>query len=339
MGAVEIFPDDRPGPAAPETSPGTGRVSLLRRIGERIGASLLVIWLSITMTFIALQVVPGDPLKLIMGPGAILTPQAIAILRQAFGLDRPILYRYVGYFVGLLRGDLGLSYRSQQPVSSLIAGQVGPSLALTAAALLLAWFLAVASIVFTARRNRVVESVGRSLEVTLGSLPDFWLGLILITIFAFTLHWFASSGGGFLTSLVLPAAALAIPLAGFLAQVMRQSFEDALDQPFSLSARARGVSDWRLRLRHGLPHAALPALALSSWAFGWLISGSVAIEIIFARRGLGSLIFTAVSQRDYPVIMGSVVVIAVLYVFINLLTDVLSILVDPRAARPRDGAA
>ena len=200
MGAVETSPDERPGPVAPEMSAGSGRVSLLRRIGERIGASLLVIWLSITMTFVALQVVPGDPLKLIMGPGAILTPQAIAVLRQQFGLDRPILYRYVGYFVGLLHGDLGLSYRSQQPVSSLIAGQVGPSLALTAAALLLAWLLAVASIVFTARRNRAVESAGRSLEVTLGSLPDFWLGLILITIFAFTLHWFASSGGGFLAS-------------------------------------------------------------------------------------------------------------------------------------------
>src|ERR1700712_37666 len=223
MGAVETFPDERPGPVAPEMSAGSGRVSLLRRIGERIGASLLVIWRSITMTFVALQVVPGDPLKLIMGPGAILTPQAIAVLRQQFGLDRPILYRSAGSFVGLLHGDLGLSYRSQQPVSSLIAGQVGPSLALTAAALLLAWLLAVASIVFTARRNRAVESAGRSLEVTLGSLPDFWLGLILITIFAFTLHWFASSGGGFLASLVLPAAALAIPLAGFLAQVIAQS--------------------------------------------------------------------------------------------------------------------
>jgi peptide/nickel transport system permease protein len=339
VGVVQSYPSRLPGPEAPEASPAFGRVSLLRQIGNRIGAALLVIWLSVTLTFVALQVVPGDPLKLIMGPGAILTPQAIAVLRQQFGLDQPILYRYVGYFVGLLHGDLGLSYRSQQPVSSLIAGQVLPSLALTGAALLLAWVLAVGSVVISARRNRVTESIGRSVEVTLGSLPDFWLGLILITVFAFTLHWFAASGGGFLAGLVLPAAALAIPLAGFLAQVMRQSFEDALDQPFALSARARGLRDWRVRVRHALPHAALPALALSSWAFGWLISGSVAIEEIFARRGLGSLIFTAVSQRDFPVIMGSVVLIAVLYVFINLLTDVLAILIDPRAERAADRSA
>lgn len=312
----------------PATSPG-----LPQRICGRIGAALFVTWLAITLTFIALQVVPGDPLKIIVGPGAIMSPAAIADLRHTFGLDEPVLTRYGSYLLGLLHGNLGISYRSQQPVSALIAGQIGSSLALTGSALLIAWVLAVLSIVFTAHRSRAVESLGRTIEVTLASLPDFWLGLILITVFAFTLHWFAASGGSFLSMLVLPSFALAIPLAGFLAQVMRQSFEDALDQPFTLSSRARGVGDWRVRLRHGLPHAALPAIALSSWAFGWLISGSVAIEAIFSRRGLGSLIFTAVSTRDFPVIMGNVVVIAVLYIFINLLTELLSIAIDPRSGR------
>jgi peptide/nickel transport system permease protein len=315
------------------------RPRLSRQIGNRVGAALFVSWLAVTLTFVALQVVPGDPLKIIIGPGAILTPAAIADLRHAFGLDQTILTRYGRYFAGLARGDLGISYRSQQPVAGLIAGQLGSSLALTAAALAIAWVLAVTSIVLTARRNRVTEGLGRTLEVTLAALPDFWLGLILLTVFAFTLHWFAASGGSFLSTLVLPSFALAIPLAGFLAQVMRQSFEDALDQPFALSSRARGVSDWRVRVRHGLPHAALPALALSSWAFGWLISGSVAIEAIFSRRGLGSLIFTAVSKRDFPVIMGSVVVIALLYIVINLLTEVLSLVIDPRAAQTQQAGS
>jgi peptide/nickel transport system permease protein len=322
------------GDASP-VAPQTGRA---RRIFGRVGAALFVTWLAITLTFIALQVVPGDPMKIIVGPGSIMSPAAIANLRQIFGLDEPILARYGSYLLGLLHGNLGLSYQNQQPVSALIAGQIGSSLALTGAALLIAWVLAVSSIVFTARRSRAVESLGRTIEVTLASLPDFWLGLILITVFAFTLHWFAASGGSFLSQLVLPSFALAIPLAGFLAQVMRQSFEDALDQPFTLSSRARGVSDWRIRLRHGLPHAALPAIALSSWAFGWLISGSVAIEAIFSRRGLGSMIFSAVSKRDFPVIMGNVVVIALLYIFINLLTDLLSIAIDPRSDRIEGGA-
>lgn len=330
--------------AAPnhDQTPLGGRVErrhqlLLCGIGRRLGAALLVTWLAITLTFIALQVVPGDPLKIIVGPGAILSAAALADLRHAFGLDQTIPERYIGYFWGLLHGDFGLSYRSQQPVAGLILGQIGSSLALTAAALVLSWILAIGSIIMTARRGRMLESMGRTVEVGSASLPDFWLGLILITVFAFTLHWFAASGGSFLSNLVLPSFALAIPLAGFLAQVMRQSFEDALDQPFALSSRARGVTDWRVRLRHGLPHAALPALALSSWAFGWLISGSVAIEAIFSRRGLGSLIFKSVSNRDFPVIMGSVVVIALLYILINLMTDLVSLAIDPRFGRTRAG--
>jgi len=303
---------------------------LAARVALRVGSSLVVIWLSVTLTFIALQIVPGDPLKIILGPGAIVTPEAIAALRHTFGLDKPLLVRYFSYFIGLLHGDLGSSYRTQQPVSALIAGQIGSSITLTLSSLALAWMLALVSTVVTGKRGHMVEGIGRSLEVSLASLPDFWVGLILVTVFAFTLHWFPSAGGSSLRALVLPSFALAIPLAGFLAQVMRQSFGDALDQPFTLSARARGSSDWRVRILHGLPHAVLPGIALSSWAVGWLIGGSVAIEQIFARRGLGTLILVAVSRRDFPVIMGSVVLIAVLYVFVNLATDALSLAIDPR---------
>ncbi|MBB4201010.1 hypothetical protein CCR94_00680 [Rhodoblastus sphagnicola] len=297
---------------------------------SRVGAALVVLWLSVTLTFIALQVAPGDPLQAIFGPGVTPSPEAIASMRKQFGLDHPVSIRYLAYLVGILHGDLGLSYTTKQPVSQLVLGQAGSSLMLTGASLTLAWLLAVASVVLTTRRRWRTEAAGRSLEIIAASLPDFWLGLILITIFAFTLHWFPSAGGDGLQALVLPALALAIPLAGWLAQVMRQSFADALDQPFALTARARGVGEWRIRLRHALPHAVLPGLALSSWAVGWLIGGSVAIEQIFARKGIGTLLLAAVSKRDYPVIMGSVFLIAAVYVAVNLATDAIHVAIDPR---------
>lgn len=290
---------------------------------RRVGAALLVIWLASSLTFVALQVIPGDPLQVILGPGATATPDVIAALRVEFGLDQPLWTRYTGFLSGLVSGDLGLSFRSKQPVAGLIAGQLGSSLLLTFSALALAWLLALGSILLSSRRSSWAERSGRTLEVTLASLPDFWVGLLLISLFAFKLHWFPSAGGSSFAALILPVVTLALPLAGFLAQVMRQAFEDAMAQPFVLSSRARGTSDWQVRLRHGLPHAVLPAIGLSSWAVGWLIGGSIAVEQIFARRGLGTLIVTAVGKRDYPVIMGCVVVIAAVYVVVNLLTDLL----------------
>lgn len=316
--------------ASLSSGPPSRGASLARRAAVRLGTAVVVLWLSVTLTFIALQVVPGDPVRIILGPSTMPTEAVIAALRLQYGLDEPVLVRYASYFAGLLHGDMGLSFISRQPVAKLIAGQAVSSLVLTAAALGLAWVLAIASIVFTTRRRPVVEAAGRAGEVITASLPDFWLGLILVTVFAFTLHWFPAAGGKSLRALVLPALALAIPLAGWLAQVMRQSFADALDQPFALSARARGLGETMIRLRHGLPHAVLPGVALSSWAVSWLIGGSVAIEQIFARKGIGSLILTAVSKRDYPVIMGCVLLIAAIYVVVNLVTDAIQFAVDPR---------
>jgi peptide/nickel transport system permease protein len=301
----------------------------------RSGSALLVLWVAITLTFVALEVVPGNPLDMIVGPGASLSPAALAELRQEFGLDQSVAQRYLGYLSHLLRGDLGLSYHSKQPVSALIAGQVGSSALLTAAALAVAWFLALLSVLTTARRHPAIAAGGRTLEVVAAAIPDFWLGLVLATIFAFSLHWFPSAGGQSWSALVLPSLALGIPLAGFLAQIMRQAFDDALDQPFALSSRARGTRDIAVRVRHALRHAVLPGIALSNWAVGWLIGGSVAIERIFARHGLGTLILTAVSQRDFPVIMGVVILIAALYVLVNAVTDTVTFVLDPRVARRR----
>ncbi|MCB8877500.1 ABC transporter permease [Acidisoma silvae] len=301
-----------------------------RRLATRLASGLLVLWVSVTLTFLALQVVPGDPVKIIAGPGAVLTPDAVAALRQQFGLDQPAVERYLHYLLGLAHGNLGMSYESQQPVTTLIFGQLGSSVALTLAALSVAWIVALLGILLTAARSPVWGGLGRGFEVITSALPDFWLGLLLITAFSFKLHWFPAIGRG-LSGLILPALALGIPLAGFLGQITRQSFEDAMAQPFALSVQARGASDLRLRLRHALRHALLPGIALSNWSVGWLLGASVAIEQIFARRGLGALILEAVQRRDFPIIMGSVVLIALVYVLVNIVTDGLTFLVDRRS--------
>lgn len=309
-------------------SPGLVLLNVTRRLAERLTAGLLVLWVSVTLTFLALQVVPGDPVKIIAGPGAVLTPDAVAALRKQFGLDQTAPERYLHYLLGLTQGSLGISYESQQPVTGLILAQLGSSAALTLAALAVAWVVAITVILLTAARAPLVDGIGRAFEVVTAALPDFWVGLLLVTVFAFTLHWFPSIGHG-LRGLVLPALALGLPLAGFLGQITRQSFADAMNQPFALSVRARGASETRLRLRHALRHALLPGIALSNWAIGWLIGGSVAMEQIFARQGIGTLILTAVERRDFPVIMGSVVLIALIYVVTNIVTDVLTFWVDP----------
>ncbi len=295
---------------------------LFSRLLYRVRAGVVVLWASLSLVFVAFQFIPGDPVKIIAGPGAVLSPEAIAALRVQFGLNLSETQRYIHYFAGLVQGDLGTSYASQQPVTSLIADQLGSSLALTGAALAFAWFMVLLWITLTASRSAVLNAIGRGVEIISSSLPDFWVGLLLITLFAFRLHWFPVIGTGW-RGIILPALALAIPLAGFLGQVIRQSFDDAMNKPFALSVRARGSHPSRLRIRHVLRHAVLPGISLSNWAVGWLLGGSVAIEQIFARQGLGNMILDAVQRRDLPVIMGIVAVIAVAYVMVNLVTDIL----------------
>jgi peptide/nickel transport system permease protein len=194
----------------------------------------------------------------------------------------------------------------------------------------LAWLIALATTLLTTRRGAAVEETGRALEVTMASLPDFWIGLLLLMLFGFTLHWVPVVGGGGLVSLLLPALALGIPLGGYLAQVSRQSLQDVLDQPFALTARARGMSDWGVRIRHALRHAALPGVSLSGVAVGWLISDSVAVEAVYARRGIGTVLLDAVSSRDYPVVLGVALILALTYVVVNLVVDLVYPLIDPR---------
>jgi peptide/nickel transport system permease protein len=282
-----------------------------------------------TIVFFLQQAVPGDPAVAILGGrDANPQPDAIKAVTEEYGFDKPLIVQYLAFLGGLLRLDFGNSYTLKQPVLDVIASQIGPTLALTVSALVLAWILSVASVLLTAGRRRWGR-VGSALETIAAGLPQFWIGLVLLLVFAVKLQWFPVIGTGVL-GLVLPALTLAIPLAGFLGQVTRDEFEDRLRSPFVLSSRSRGVSEGEIRARSVLRHAALPGIALSGWGLGSLISGAVVVEIIFARQGIGQVLVTAVNAQDLPLVIGITFVVALTYVVANLLTDLAYVAVDPR---------
>lgn len=316
---------------------------ILRTVLGRFGAALLVVWVTATIVFVALRAT-GDPLEAILGgPGSQAGPEAVAEARLSYGLDQPVFVQYLSQLRRTATLQFGDSYARKQPVADLLAAHVPPTVLLASLALLLAWVLALAgALASTARRGwigRATRAVLAGIETIVSVTPHFFLGAILILVFASGLGWFpATSSGSAPAGLVLPVVTLAVPLAGYLAHVMHGSLAEADAAPFATTARARGGSEARVLLTHTLRHAALPALALSGWAYGSLLSGAVVVEALFARPGLGRLLLEATLVRDVPVVVGAVAVIALLYVAVMFLTDLLEWVVDPRL-RPRTRTA
>ncbi|MDL9948135.1 ABC transporter permease [Gordonia sp. ABSL11-1] len=298
----------------------------------KIGGMVLVLWGVATVTFFGLRLIPGDPAEAAAGgPGSQATAAELDAIRSQYGLDRPLVVQYLTYLKGLLSGDLGQSYGQHRPVTQLIGEQLANTLILTAAALVTAWVIAVAFVLIASRGGRIGAAATSSLEVVSAALPTFWLGAILIVIFSSKLRLLPAAGGGnSFDALVLPVITLAIPLAGFLGQSIRESFDIALDAPFTVSARARGEGEIGVRMIHALRHAALPGLHISGWAFGALISSAVIVETLFARPGIGRLLQNAVLVQDVPVVVGVVLLIALIYVLVNIVTDLIAEIIDPR---------
>ncbi|WP_460740406.1 ABC transporter permease [Microbacterium neimengense] len=308
---------------------------VLRWVAARVGSALLVVWLVSTVVFFALRA-SGDPLEAILGgPGSQAGPETVEAATRAYALDQPLVVQYLLQLSRIATVQLGDSYARKQPVADLIAAQLPSTLLLATLALVVAWVLAlIGAIIVTVGRGRaarVVSTVLRSVETIATVMPQFWLGAVLILLFAATWRVLpATSVGADPAGLVLPVLTLAVPIAGFLAQVMRDSLSSADAAPFATTARSRGASEVRVLLRHTLRHAALPALALSGWAYGSLLSGAVVVEALFARPGLGRLLIDAATARDVPLVIGAVVVVALIYVVVVVLTDAAELLVDPR---------
>ncbi|WP_349270728.1 ABC transporter permease [Mycolicibacterium parafortuitum] len=315
------------------TAPAVARRTRLgvRRVLVRIAGVVGVLWGAATLTFVAQQLMPGDPAQTILGgAGARPTPEQLAAVRQQYGFDEPAITQYLNFVGGLLRGDLGTSYILKQPVADIIGHHLGPTLTLTLVSLVTAWVVAVTVTLLTAHRQRWLASIGSGIETFLAALPQYWLGIVLLVLFAIQLRLVPVIGDDGPIGLVLPALTLALPLAGYLGQVTRDEFSSAMEQPFAVSARARGMTDWGVRWRHALRHAVLPGLTLSGWALGSLFSTAVIVESVFVRPGLGRVLVDAVTSKDMPVVIGVTLFVAAVYVLANLLVDTGFVRIDPR---------
>lgn len=297
----------------------------------RLGGVVFVLWAVATVTFFAIRLIPGDPAEAILGgPGSQASAAALAKARADFGLDQPLPLQYLHYLGRLAVGDLGQSYALRQPVVTVIGQNLGGTLLLAAVSLVVAAAIALGLAAWSAWGGPGASAVSSVLEVVAAAVPHFWLAISLILLFSTTLDWLPPVSVPGAAGLILPVLTLAIPLAGFLGQVMRESILDAMASPFVLAARARGEGSNGVFWRHALRHAAIPAIGLAGWAFGALISGAVVVETIFARPGIGRSLLSAVQQRDVPLVVGVVIVVALGYMLVTTLTDLADRLVDPR---------
>ncbi|MBT2227615.1 ABC transporter permease [Nonomuraea sp. NEAU-A123] len=305
--------------------------SILRLVGWRLLAGVGVLWGAATLTFLVLHFTPGDPAQAIVGgENAAPTPEVIAQVTAEYGLDQPWYLQYLDHLWRIVRGDLGTSYRLHTPVTQAIGEQAAATVELALAAAVIGLALALAVAVATAKRRRWIRGLAAGSELVVASTPTFWLGIVLLTVFSFGLRLFPATGSHGLASLVLPALALALPIAGVLGHVLREALEEVLDEPFIVSARTRGLADLTVRLRHALRHALMPLVTMTGYWVGALLGGAVITETLFTRQGIGRLLISAVNAKDLPVVLGVVLLSAWIYVLVNLVVDLLYLAIDPR---------
>ncbi|WP_406449096.1 ABC transporter permease [Streptomyces sp. NBC_01622] len=302
----------------------------IKRLAQAVG----VLWAAYTVSFLVLDFLPGDPVTAMASAGmdsGTVDPAQLAALRHEYGFDKPILVQYADYLGRAVRGDFGDSVSTGRPVSSTLADALPQTLQLTGAALLLAVLLGGGlAVVATYTSRRWLRQLLLSLPPLGVSVPTFWVGLLLVESFSFRLHWFPAFGNDGLRGLILPALTLAIPTGAQVAQVLAKSLLTALDQAYVETARAKGAGRWRVHLRHALRNASLPALTVVGLLVGQLIAGSVVVETVFSRDGLGRVTAAAVTAQDIPLVQGVVVFGALIFVLTNLLVDLVYPLLDPR---------
>ena len=282
-----------------------------------------------TLVFSLIHLVPGDPAQAMLGEGA--SPEDIAQLRTRLGLDRPLLEQYWTYLKGLPRGDLGTSLRTQQPVAAQIAERLPATAELAGAAMLVAVTLALPlGIIAAVWRGTWIDQSAMAVALAGISVPGFWLGPLLALVFAVELGWLPVSGRGTLAHLVLPALTLGAALAAILARMTRASVLEELREQYVVAARARGASRVRAVVVHALGNSLIPVVTILGLQLGAVLTGSIITETIFSWPGVGRLLIQSINFRDYPMVQGCILLIAITYVTMNLLTDVLYGWLDPR---------
>jgi ABC-type dipeptide/oligopeptide/nickel transport system permease component len=298
---------------------------LIRRLLALIPVFLVV---SIII-FMIIHFVPGDPIDSIVQIGS--TPEQKAELTAKYGLDRPLIVQYGSWLARLFAGDLGEAIILRQPVSTLIAQNLPHSLILGTLALVFSTVVGIAAgAVAAIWKDGWIDRAVMGLILLGSTVPSFWLGLLLILVFAVQLGWFPVSGARSWSALVLPVLTIGLGGIALVARVTRVAMLDIVRRDFVIMLHAKGVPAWRIQLQHILRHALLPVVTILSLRIGWILGGAVTIEYVFARPGLGSLLITSLNQRDYPVVQGCLLMLAVAVMLGTLLGDIIQAAMDPR---------
>lgn len=296
---------------------------------QRLLNAMIVMFGVMTLVFLLIHIVPGDPVEVMLGEAA--RPADIEAMRSALGLDKPIFTQWKDYFFSVLQGDLGKSLHSQRPVFDLIVERVPATATLAIVSLILAILMALPLGIFAAlHKDTWIDNTSMSVAILGISMPNFWMGPVLILIFSIGLGWFPVSGDNGIASIVLPALTLATALMAILSRMIRASMLEVLNENFICAARARGLSEWHITIRHALRNAALPVITIIGMQLGALLAGAVITETVFSWPGIGQLTIDSIQRRDYPVVQACVLLISLTYVVVNLLTDLAYAMFDPR---------
>lgn len=310
-------------------------IALARAILMRAAASLMVVFGALAMVFVIVYLLPGDPVYQIVDPASA-TPEVIENLRRQLGTDQPLPAQFARYAANMLRGDFGRSIVNGDPVLPKIIEHFPATLSLTVCSAVFAAAIGIWLGVLSAiHRNGWIDFAARTLGLFGISMPTFWTGILLILFFSVRLGWFPAMGSDGWKTLVLPSAALGIIASGFIIRLVRNSMLEVLGEPFILTLRAKGLSERMVMYRHALRNALLPALTMIGVIVGDLMAGSVVIETVFSRQGIGRIVADALMAKDVPVIQGVILFSAVVYVLVNLLVDLSHSLVDPRVRKLR----
>jgi ABC-type dipeptide/oligopeptide/nickel transport system permease component len=302
---------------------------MLRYLLRRLLLTVPVLLGVATLVFALIHLVPGDPVQSMLGETA--SQEEVERLRHSLGLDRPLLVQYRSFLVGLVRGDLGTSFRFGTPVTTEIGSRLFRTIQLALAAMAVAVAIALPlGIVAAVHRGTIVDHAAMTLALVGISMPNFWLGPLLAILFAVQLGWLPVAGTGSVWHLVLPAATLGAALAAILARMTRASVLEELRELYVLAARARGVSRLRAIVRHAFRNSLIPVVTIIGLQFGAVLTGTIITETIFAWPGVGRLLIQAINFRDYPLVQGCILFISFTYVMMNLLTDITYGLLDPR---------
>jgi len=296
---------------------------------RRVALTLPVTWIVVTLVFGLIHLVPGDPIAQMLGEGASVTE--VARLRHELKLDLPIMEQYKTYLIGLYHGNLGMSFRDQQPVMASIKARYPATIQLAVAALVLSLLFAIPAGVLSAIRQRRFADRALGLASLLGvSLPNFALGPLLILLFSIMLGLLPVSGRNGLSHLILPAATLSLGLSAMTMRMVRSSMLEEIHQDYVRTARAKGLKERTVLLKHALRNGLIPVITILGLQMGSLLAGAIITEPIFSWPGLGRLTIQAINSRDYPLAQGCILTISLTYIFVNLITDLMYSVVDPR---------